>query len=118
MIKNIVITSLVIIGILFNGCDTDSDAQESLKSQQMFDEGDYEGVITSLESKPNRTSSENITLGTAYMAAVDLSLTDLTLMVSDIDSSSPSRTLSEYSNDSYAQFANKIQETSNKELRI
>ena len=117
MIKKLLFPFFLIISLFFTACGTDSGAEESLKSQQMFDDGDYEGVIRTLESKANRSDTENITLGSAYMSAVDLSFTDLTLMISDIDtqkqSSSRSTTLREYSDDSYAQFAIKIQENLN-----
>ena len=116
MINKLLLPFLLTASLFFSACGTDSGAEESLKSQQMLDDGDYEGVIESLESKTNRSSSENITLGSAYMAAVDLSFTDLTLMINDIDkqASSKSSALRNYSDDSYAEFAIKIQENLNK----
>ncbi len=115
MIKNMFASVFLSALLLFSGCDTDSEAEESLKSQQMLDDGDYEGVIRFLESKANRSDSENVTLGGAYMAAVNLSFTDLTLMIGDIDkrSSSKSSALRSYDDDSYARFAIKIQENLN-----
>ncbi len=112
-IRNIFFTLLVFI---FTACSPDTQGEESLKSQQMWDSGDYDGIITSLESKPKRTYDDNIELGIAYMSAVNLSSTDVTLMMYDSTHKSPARSSSSQS-DSFAKFSQKIQDNLNNNPR-
>lgn len=120
MIQNIFLTSFFLTLLVFTGCNTDTTAEENLKSQQMLDDGDFEGVIDSLSSKSDRSARDNVTLGSAYMSAVDLSFSDLSLMISNIDSSNKatSRNLQRQDSDSYAEFANKIQENVQKNPKV
>jgi len=105
-ITSIFFTLLVLV---FTACSSDTEGEASLKSQQQWDNGDYEGIIRSLESKAERTYDENIELGTAYMSAVNLSSTDVTLMMYDSTKKSPSRAYSSES-DAFAKFSQKIQD--------
>lgn len=111
MKQKIIVLSLLFLGLMFSGCDTDSKGQESLKTQQMWDDNDYDGIISSLESKSSRTSEENMRLGNAYMNAADLSFTDLALLISDSSSKAAIRNLNqEFSGASYTVFAQKIEQ--------
>ena len=109
MRKNIMLF-LLVVGFVFSACNTDETGENNLKTQQMWDNADYDGIISLLESKESRTAQENLKLGNAYMNAANLTFSDLALMISDsskrVSSYASSR---EYSDESYAQFAQKIE---------
>ncbi len=99
MMKKLLATSLVCATLIFSGCG-ESDAESQLEIQQMLDDGDYLGVIARLEGNAN-TQSEYIALGSAYMGAAGLSLSDLITIIADSN---------EDNNDAFASFANSVDE--------
>ncbi len=100
MIKKILATSFVCAGLIFSGCG-ESDAESQLEIQQMLDDGDYLGVIARLEGSAD-TQSEYIALGSAYMGAAGLSLSDLITIIADSNDNNDS--------DAFASFANSVDE--------
>ena len=119
MVTKILITFCIVLSIAMTGCSTDTQAEKSLKSQQMWDDGDYEAIIESLESEPERTNDENLELGMAYMSAANLSSTDVTLMLysSNNEALSPLRSTTN-DNDAFAIFSKKIQDNVNKNPKV
>jgi len=110
MIKMVSTITLTLSLLLFSGCQTDEAGEDSLKTQQMWDDGDYTGIIDSLESKQNRSAQENLKLGNAYMNAANLSFGDLALMITETSNKASSYSNSRaYSNSAYAEFAQKIE---------
>lgn len=105
------ITAILLMAtLIFGGCNTDETGESNLKEQQMWDDADYDGIISSLESKNSRTAQENLKLGNAYMNAANLSFTDLAIMISDTSNKASSNPNARaYSNESYAAFAQKIE---------
>lgn len=90
MLKNIIISSLAAFTLLMSGCG-DSEGESKLKTQQMLDNGDFQGVINKLESSAN-SNSDYILLASAYMGKSGLTLTNLISTIADSsgDSSSSS----------------------------
>jgi len=77
--KNIIAWSLS-IGLLLSGCG-DSEGENRLKTQQMLDSGDYNGVITRVASPS--TDDDYMALGVAYMQKAGLGLSELINVISD-----------------------------------
>ncbi|MBU1659228.1 hypothetical protein KKG72_09285 [bacterium] len=75
MIKKVLVASLLSVSLLFVGCG-ESEGESRLETQQMLDSGDYEGVITKLESIAN-SDSDYLALGAAYMGRAGLSISSL-----------------------------------------
>ena len=87
MIKRIMLTTLLVAGLMFSGCDESSDGEDTLNAQQMLDNGDYTGVIALLENESS-SDTNNLLLGAAYMGKAGLSLSDIiTIVTSSGDSS-------------------------------
>jgi len=76
MLKNVLVTSLAAFTLLMSGCGGDSAGESRLETQQMLDNGDFEGVIAKLESSAT-TDSDYLALGSAYMGKAGFSLSDI-----------------------------------------
>lgn len=86
MIKNILIGSLTAFTLLISGCGN-GEGESKLQTQQMLDDGDFQGVINKLESSAN-SNSDYILLASAYMGKSGLTLTNLISTISDSSGSS------------------------------
>ena len=67
--------------LLFSGC-SDNEAETQLETQQMLDDGDYQGVITKLANEPS-TIDNNMALGAAYMGRSGIALSDIMKIMLD-----------------------------------
>lgn len=114
MMKKMLMASFIGAMLLLSGC-SNTDGEDRLEIQEMLDDGDFEGVISALESESdaNTTSiDENMQLGYSYMGAAGLSYSDLVTMMADTDTTAaPSlRSTRATDNDAFATFAEKLQE--------
>jgi len=75
MLKKNLIVSLAAAMLLFNACDN-SEGESHLKTQQMLDDGNYQGVIAHLEADAN-SNDDYLALATAYMGQAGYTLLDI-----------------------------------------
>jgi len=83
VLHKILISSLMTITFMLSGCNSDSEGESRLETQNMLDKQDYEGVISKLASSKVKTQEEDLALGAAYMGRAGLSLSDLVKVVSE-----------------------------------
>ena len=76
MLKKIIATSLVAGALLFSGCG-DAEGENRLAAQDSIDGGNYSSAISILESKANKTDSDNLILASAYMGEAGFSTLDI-----------------------------------------
>jgi len=84
MLKNIITTSLVVSTLIFSGCETDSEGESRLETQNMLDSGNFIGVINKLEDKAS-TNEEYLMLANAYMGKAGFSLLEVATNMSKSD---------------------------------
>jgi hypothetical protein len=104
MIKNVLAVSAVTAMLLLSGCG--NDAEDRMLSQQMLDSGDYDGVISQLESKEIKTDDDNLKLASAYMDKAGFSVTDLVSIVNQGDENTEA---------SFASFVTSVEKEKNPE---
>jgi len=75
MVKKILVTSLVAATLIFSGCG-DDEGESRLETQQMLDDGNYQGVISRLEANAD-SNSDYLALAAAYMGKAGYSLLDI-----------------------------------------
>ncbi|OIP55611.1 MAG: hypothetical protein AUK54_03650 [Helicobacteraceae bacterium CG2_30_36_10] len=76
MIKKMLISSLVAVALVLTGCGEDSGGVDKLETQQMLDNGDFNGVISRVEATAS-SDSDYLALAAAYMGKAGLALPDL-----------------------------------------
>jgi len=81
MVRRIILSSLMLVTLIFSGCG-DSEGEDRLNVQQMLDNGDYNGVISTLEGGAT-TNENNLLLGSAYLNKSGLSLSALVGIITD-----------------------------------
>lgn len=72
--------SVLAATLLLSGCGG-SDAESELQTQQMLDEGNYEGVIAKITNP--ETNEDYMALAAAYMQRAGLGLADLVTVIAD-----------------------------------
>ena len=75
MVSKVLAVSALSIMLLFSGCD--NKAEDRMGNQQLLDSGNFDGVISNLESKETKTDEDNLKLASAYMDRAGVSVTDL-----------------------------------------
>jgi hypothetical protein len=76
MLNKVIVTSLLTSLLLLSGCGGDSEGESALETQQMLDDGNFDGVIAKLAPTAH-TNDEYITLASAYMGRAGFSLYDI-----------------------------------------
>lgn len=76
MLKTILMSGLLSSMLLLSGCGGDSEGESILQTQQMLDNGDFEGVIAKLENRAS-TKEDYINLASAYMGKAGMTITNL-----------------------------------------
>lgn len=113
MLKGILVSSIVAATLIFSGCGSDSAGADRLKTQNMLDDGNYQGVISKLEPLSSLTSEQRMQLGNAYMGAAGLNLADLTVMLNSSTNTQQSTALvgayaNSESNNDYLNFLDQL----------
>lgn len=85
MIKKFMVAFIVTIGLVLGGCGDDT-GERRLETQGMLDDGNYDGVISSLEGTAT-TSNDYIKLGLAYMGKAGFGIPDVIDMILEDDES-------------------------------
>lgn len=88
MFKNIIISSLAAFTLLMSGCGN-NEAESKLQTQQMLDNGNFQGVIDKLKSTAN-SKDDYVLLASAYMGKSGLTLANLLSTISDTSGGSGS----------------------------
>jgi len=99
MINKVLTISALTAMFLLSGCE--NDAEDRMLTQQMLDRGDFDGVISALEDKENKTDEDNLKLASAYMDKAGFSTTDIVSIVSSSDDDAGT---------SFASFINSVSE--------
>jgi len=95
MLNKIILILLTITALVFSGCGSDGDGESKMQTQQMLDEGNYDGVINKLEANADN-NSQYLSLAAAYMGKAGFSLSSI---ISIVTTSSEST-----NNDAFATF--------------
>jgi len=75
MIKKIITTSLVVSALLLSACGNNGKGESTLKTQEMLDSRNFDGVIAKLENNTTTLSQgDSIALASAYMGKAGFSL--------------------------------------------
>lgn len=81
MLKKIISASAIAVALIFSGCG-DSEGESLLSAQNELDSGNYEKVISMLESVA-RTPEEYNLLASAYMAKAGFTLADIVQLMDE-----------------------------------
>ncbi len=80
MKNKILMSSVVALALMLNGCG-DDEGESYLETQQMLDNGDFEGVISKLEPSLDANSTDSnenyLALASAYMGKAGYTLSDV-----------------------------------------
>ena len=76
MLKNIITVSMLSFLLLFSACGGDNEAEDALVLQEKLDNGDFDGVIASVEPRAS-SSADYVTLASAYMGRAGFSFSSL-----------------------------------------